>query len=273
MTVAASPLRVLVVDDSASHRRLLTALLGQVGHDVLTAVNGVAALEILAVQPVDAVVSDVKMPRMDGFQFCRALRRDARWVRLPFVFYSSVFIGDRAQALAMDLGATAYLDAKYVRPEQIAKEIDAVVKRVVSADYQTALVRLHDDLEFARRYHQVVMASLDSTRQAGVRASISSNVEALDEILTRLGAERHALAEGIDVTVPVAELNQLKELSEYVGDAINHPLGIILEDTTVARATTDEATMTAAASVRVGVRRINELVRKITGRDRPVGAR
>jgi CheY-like chemotaxis protein len=150
-TVPASALRVLVVDDSAPRRRLLTALLGQVGHHIVTASNGAAALDVLGEQTVDVVVSDVKMPRMDGFQLCRALRRDRRWARLPFVFYSSIFIGDRAEALGIDLGATAYLDTKHVQPDQIAKEIGAVVKRVTSAEYRDTLVQLHDDLEFTHR--------------------------------------------------------------------------------------------------------------------------
>jgi CheY-like chemotaxis protein len=260
-------MHVLVVDDSLPRRRLLTALLGQAGHQVSTAPNGAAALELLAGEAVDAVVSDVKMPRMDGFQLCRALRRDARWGRLPFIFYSSIFIGGRAQEFGMDLGATAYLDAKHVPPGQIAKEIDALVNRVASAEYRETLVQLRDDLEFARRYHQVVLSSLITPAHAGVRDAISSNVQALDEILTRLDAERHALAEHSDVTVPVAELNRLKELSDYLDDRINHPLGVILKGADRPAAGTGEASTEAAASVRAAVRRINELVRKMTRRD------
>src|SRR5207245_840585 len=131
----------------------------------------------------------------DGFQLCRALRCDERWARLPFIFYSSIFIGDRAQELGMDLGATAYLDAKHVPPEQIAKEIDALVNRVVGTEYRETLVQLRDELEFARRYHQVVLSSLGAGGHAGVRDTISSNVDALDDILTRLDAERHVLAD------------------------------------------------------------------------------
>jgi CheY-like chemotaxis protein len=263
-------MRVLIVDDSSAHRRLLTALLGRAGHEVVAAPNGVAALELLEAQPVEAVVSDVKMPRMDGFQLCRALRRDPRWARMPFIFYSSIFIGDRAKELGIDLGATAYLDAKNVPPDQVAKEIDALVSRVVSAEYRETLVRVRDDLEFARRYHEVVLSSLDRKGHAGVRDTISSNVQALDEILERLDAERRALAEGTDVVVPVAELNRLKELSDYLGDTINTPLGVILGG--IQRpptASPSEATNEAAVSVRTTVRRIKELVRKMTMRGRP----
>jgi CheY-like chemotaxis protein len=263
-------MRVLIVDDSLARRRLLTVLLGQAGYEVLTAPDGVAALDLLAKETVDAVVSDVKMPRLDGFQLCHALRRDPRWVRLPFIFYSSIFIGDRAQELGMDLGATAYLDAKHVAPDQVAKEIDGLVSRVVGAEYREVLVRVRDDLEFARRYHQVVLSSLDRERHAGVRDTISSNVRALNEILTRLDAERRDLAERNDVAVPAVELNRLKELSEYLGDTINAPLGVILDDAgdRSAKAESNEATTEAAASVRAAVRRINELVRAMTRRER-----
>jgi CheY-like chemotaxis protein len=261
-------MRVLVVDDSPTRRRLLTSLLGTAGHEVVTAPNGAAALDVLANESVEAVVSDVKMPRMDGFQLCRALRRDARWARLPFIFYSGIFIGQRAHELGMDLGATAYLDANHVPPDQIAKEIDAVVKRLASAEYRDTLVQVRDDLEFARRYHQVVLSSLASEHHAGVRDTITSNVHALDEILARLDAERHSLAEHTNITVPVTELNRLKELSDYLDDKINQPLGVILEgaDRPVTAAPR-EATSEAATNVRAAVRRINELVRKMTRRD------
>lgn len=263
-------MRVLVVDDSPPRRRLLASLLTTAGHEVLAAPNGGAALELLESEPVEAVVSDVKMPRMDGFQLCHALRRDARFGRLPFIFYSSVFTGNGAHELGMDLGATAYIDAKRVPPDQIGKEIDRLVNRIVSAEYRETLVKLHDDLEFARRYHAVVLSSLGTAAQRGVRDTISSNVDALDEILSRLDTERQALARRTDVMVPADELKRLKELSDYLGDKINTPLGVILGG--VARASTDgpsEATADAAASVRATVRRLNELVRKITRRERP----
>ena len=256
-------MKVLVVDDSPPRQRLLTALLRQAGHDVVSAADGEAALEALAGQVVDVVVSDVRMPRMDGFQLCRRLRTDPRWARLPFVFYSSIFIGDRAHELGMDLGATAYLDAKHVPPEQIAKRIDLLVHRVTSAEYREAIVRLRDDVEFARRYHQVLLSSLDSVRDAGVHTTISSNVRALDDILTRLDTERRALAERADVPVPAAELNRLKKLSEALGAEINNPLGMLLQGAG-GRSTTSPDTAEAIATLRAAVARINDVVRKLT---------
>jgi CheY-like chemotaxis protein len=260
-------LRVLIVDDSEPRRRLLKALLRVAGYEVVAAPDGVAALEILTSERVDAVVSDVKMPRMDGFQLCHTLRRDERWARMPFIFYSSVFTADRAQRLGMDLGATAYLDAKHVRPNEIAAEIHAVVSRVVSAEYRETLMRLHDDLDFARRYHEVVMSSLDAESGAGIRTSIASNVRALDEILARLDAERRALAARTNVTVPRAELRRLKELSQCVGDKLSDPLAVILQGADSLMPAPDDATNEAVVSIRAAVRHINELVRNIARRD------
>ena len=89
----------------------------------------------------------------------------------------------------------------------------------------------------------------------------------VDEILTRLDRERRALAAHTDVVVPLEELNRLRELSDYLGDKINAPLGVILGGTP-ANDASSEAAADAAASVRATVRRLNELVRKIAPRGR-----
>src|SRR3989442_9620709 len=94
-----------------------TAIFGHAGHQVLTAADGEAALALLERESVNAVVSDVRMPKLDGFQLCRAIRRDARWARLPFIFYSSVFIGGPAPDLGRDVRATPYLDPKGTKPQ------------------------------------------------------------------------------------------------------------------------------------------------------------
>jgi CheY-like chemotaxis protein len=250
-------MRVLIVDDSAPRRHLLTLILRSAAHEILTASNGAVALDMLETDLVDAIVSDVKMPRMDGFELCRAIRRDARLRPVPFIFYSSVFTNGAAHEFGKDLGATAYIDAKRVLPETVAKEIEQVVSRLVKVEYGDALVRLQDDLEFARRYHAVVLATSDVSAERGV--------DELDHLLSRLDTERVNLANRQDVVVPIAELNRLRDLSDHLREAINRPLAVVRER--AADDGPDALSDDAAASVRMTVRSINDLVRKLSARN------
>ena len=65
---------ILIVDDEQSYRQLLTLVFQEEGHNLRTAMNGRQALELLAEVPAQVIVSDVKMPDMDGIELLRALR-------------------------------------------------------------------------------------------------------------------------------------------------------------------------------------------------------
>jgi CheY-like chemotaxis protein len=257
-------MRILVVDDSSPHRRMLTALFGRAGHEVLTAGDGTLALEIMEREAIDAIVSDVKMPKMDGFQLCRAIRQDQRFKRLPFIFYSSIFIGDASHDFGRDLGATAYLDAKEIAPAQVAHELETLVARHVRAEYEETVGQLLDDVEFARRYHQVVLGSLAHGGAEDLRELVAASAKALDDVVARLDAERQAMAAAQERTVQGAELALLKELGEYLGDRINNPLAVILASAQLLQMR-ERSTATSEAADRIGeaVSRINQVVREI----------
>jgi CheY-like chemotaxis protein len=260
-------MRILVVDDSSPHRRMLTAIFGHAGHEVLTAPDGEAALATLERERVDAVVSDVRMPKLDGFQLCRAIRRDARWERLPFIFYSSVFIGGPARDLGRDVGATAYLDAKDITPQQMAKELERLVDRHVRAEYDATLGRLLDDVDFARRYHQVVLDSLQGAGKQDMRELVAESKRALDSVLSQLDRERQTLTERTDRKVEAAQLSLLKQLGEFLGDRINNPLAVIMASAQLLemRAPSD-ATSEAAERITAAVSKINAVVREIASK-------
>src|SRR5205823_3627291 len=163
-----------------------------------------------------------------GCLLARAIRRDPRLTRLPFIFYSSVFIGGPARDLGRDVGATAYLDAKDITPQQMARELESLVDRHVRAEYQETLGRLLDDVDFARRYHQVVIDTLSGAGREDMRDLVAESARALDNVLSRLADERHAFAQNTERTVETAQLALLKELGEYLGDRINNPLAVIM---------------------------------------------
>jgi two-component system chemotaxis sensor kinase CheA len=82
--------RVLLVDDSAFFRNLLSPLLSVAGYDVTTAENAQDALAMAeSGEPYDMIVSDIEMPGMSGFEFARAVRAHPRWQGTPMVALSS----------------------------------------------------------------------------------------------------------------------------------------------------------------------------------------
>lgn len=100
--------RILVADDSITTRTLELSVLEAAGYDVVAAVDGVDAWRQLEDGEFDLVVSDVEMPRMDGFALCEAIRASAQLSRLPVVLVTAKEApADRARGL--EVGADAYL--------------------------------------------------------------------------------------------------------------------------------------------------------------------
>jgi len=79
---------LLVADDDQNYRSLLSEILALQGHLVYTAADGAEAYQIIQTEEIQMVVSDIRMPRVDGFELHRLLRRDSRHCFLPFVYYS-----------------------------------------------------------------------------------------------------------------------------------------------------------------------------------------
>jgi chemosensory pili system protein ChpA (sensor histidine kinase/response regulator) len=108
---------VLLVDDSISVRRVVSAMLERAGLEVLLATDGVDALERLGTQPVDLVLTDLEMPRLNGFELLQDIRRRAATRELPVVVLTSRNSA-KHENLARQLGATHFL-AKPVQEETL----------------------------------------------------------------------------------------------------------------------------------------------------------
>jgi two-component system response regulator AtoC len=110
-------LSVLVVDDDANLARVIRTLLRSEGYIVLTAGDGEEALGILSQQSVNAIVTDLRMPRMDGRQFYREVR--SRGIETPVLIASAY----SARSAQRELGANAAIEKPF-EPEHLL----AVVK-------------------------------------------------------------------------------------------------------------------------------------------------
>jgi two-component system chemotaxis sensor kinase CheA len=100
--------RLLVVDDSVTTRTLEKSILEAAGYEVLTAVDGEAGWRLLQEQGADLVVSDIEMPRLDGFALTETIRRSPRFAELPVVLLSSL-ASERDRSRGIEVGADAYI--------------------------------------------------------------------------------------------------------------------------------------------------------------------
>jgi chemosensory pili system protein ChpA (sensor histidine kinase/response regulator) len=117
VAAALAPL-VLVVDDSLTVRRVTQRLLQREGYRVTTAKDGLDAIEKLADELPVVVLSDIEMPRMDGFDFVRNLRNDPRTAPLPVIMITSR-IAQKHRDHAAELGVNHYLGKPYSEDDLI----------------------------------------------------------------------------------------------------------------------------------------------------------
>ncbi len=111
---------VLVVDDNADMRDYIADLLRQGGYDVVTAGDGLAALEVLHTEVVDLVLSDVMMPRLDGIGLVRAVRADPSLAAMPLIMLSAR-AGEEGLLEGLDMGADDYLAKPFSARELLAR--------------------------------------------------------------------------------------------------------------------------------------------------------
>jgi chemosensory pili system protein ChpA (sensor histidine kinase/response regulator) len=110
---------VLVVDDSITVRRVTQRLLQREGYRVSLAADGLQALERLAEEKPAVVLSDIEMPRMDGFDLARNIRADARTKDLPIIMITSR-IAEKHREHAKELGVDHYLGKPYSEEELLS---------------------------------------------------------------------------------------------------------------------------------------------------------
>jgi DNA-binding response OmpR family regulator len=144
------PKRILIVDDEPRYLRLLEANLRTEGYEVATAQDGMQALDVFSTQPIDLVLLDVMMPRLDGFGVCQRLRE---FSSVPIVILTARG-EEQDRVRGLDLGADDYLVKPFSATELLAR-VRAVLRRArTPAETTTGQARffIHGDLkiDFAR---------------------------------------------------------------------------------------------------------------------------
>jgi chemosensory pili system protein ChpA (sensor histidine kinase/response regulator) len=127
---ATAPL-IMVVDDSLTVRKITSRLLAREGYEVVTAKDGVDALQQLQEHTPDVMLVDIEMPRMDGFELTKNVRGDAAMAHIPIIMITSR-TAEKHRSYAKELGVNAYLGKPYQEEEllgQIASLISAAATK------------------------------------------------------------------------------------------------------------------------------------------------
>ncbi len=124
-------IKVLVVDDFATMRKVVRNLLKQVGYeDIVEAEDGVMALKALKSQKIDVIVSDWNMPNMTGLELLKAVRADADLSKTPFLMVTAEALQDNVVA-AVKAGVNNYIVKPFtaeVLNEKIKKIMEGIDK-------------------------------------------------------------------------------------------------------------------------------------------------
>jgi chemosensory pili system protein ChpA (sensor histidine kinase/response regulator) len=111
----------MVVDDSLTVRKITSRLLTREGYQVITAKDGLDALQILGEQTPDAMLLDIEMPRMDGFELAKTMKADPKVAHIPIIMITSR-TAEKHRARAKELGIEVYLGKPY-QEEELLKHL------------------------------------------------------------------------------------------------------------------------------------------------------
>jgi two-component system chemotaxis response regulator CheY len=123
-------MKIMVVDDCRTTRKLIGLYLKSRGLEVVCAENGLDALEKLATEDINIILSDINMPYMDGIEFLKVLRSDPNWSDIP-VFMVTTEADQEEKDRAYKAGANEYL-VKPVTADEVINVIRKLLKETFS---------------------------------------------------------------------------------------------------------------------------------------------
>ncbi|MBM4463272.1 MAG: response regulator transcription factor [Chloroflexi bacterium] len=215
--------RILVVDDEVTILRFMRANLEASGYQVLTAGDGLEALQIFEKELPDLVILDLRMPKMDGFEVCRRIRE---FSQIPIIVLTALEnVDDKVKCF--DLGADDYITKPFGRDELLAR-VKAVLRRTTLWDERPEPVLHFHDLVVDFASHRVTRCGQDvrltatEYRLLSYLARNAGRVVTHEQLLEKVWGGEY-VGETHLIQVAVARLRQ------KLGDDVKHPRFIITQ--------------------------------------------
>ncbi|HEX9016739.1 MAG TPA: GAF domain-containing protein [Chloroflexota bacterium] len=174
---------ILVADDDPIQRKLVRIYLEQLGFQVTLAEDGEDAFQKARSSPPDAILSDMLMPRLDGFRLCLKVRRDPLLARIPVVLTSAAFVEEADRKLAQSVGASGFI----LRTPDMSGVIDCLLECLDGSARPNEPIAHLPAEEYAERISEQL------GRQAAVSADLSRRLEWVEAKLAVLAGFAESL--------------------------------------------------------------------------------
>jgi len=200
-------MKILVVEDREDSRILLVKQIRAYGYEVMAAANGVEALEQALAEPPDIIVSDIMMPKMDGYQLCQECKQNDKLKDIPFVFYTATYIKEEDEKLGMSLGAITFI-RKPTEPDDLVRMLSEIVEKAKSGTLAPPKVAPLEPSLFLTEYNKRIVAKLEE-KMAQLEVEITEREQAEHNLAERV-KERECLYSIVDIAGrPRITLNKL----------------------------------------------------------------
>lgn len=216
---------ILIVDANPSDRRLYVTLLGNFGHRLLEAGDGVEALVLARAELPDLIITDILMPHMDGFTLVRRLRAEPLLAGVPVIFQTANYIESEIHRLAQASGIR-YVLGKPADPQEILRTVQASLKQptVPSRLPQTGqLQREHLQLLADKLYQKV--SELEKANDRLRNLSLTDELTGLNNrrgfMILATGLLKFARRANHPLCLLYIDMDRLK----YINDTFGHADG------------------------------------------------
>ncbi|MBW1740700.1 MAG: PAS domain S-box protein [Deltaproteobacteria bacterium] len=153
-------MKILIVDDHKEDRYMLEVLLQGHGYEVETAADGVEALEKVLHDDFDIIISDILMPRMDGFRLCREVKKNKNLKNITFVFYTATYTDPGNEEFALSLGAERFI-IKPTEPDIFMEILKEVIKSYETGTLVAPKAPIEDETVYLKEYNERLIKKLE----------------------------------------------------------------------------------------------------------------
>jgi PAS domain S-box-containing protein len=173
-------MKILIVDDMEVNLELLEARLQGSGYEVASAKNGIEALETLKRESIDMIISDILMPKMDGFQLCRECKKDDTLRKIPFIFYTATYTDKKDEEFALSLGAEKFI-VKPAESKHFMEIIKGIFKNYKKGIFAPSEIPVEEEEIYLKEYNERLINKLEK-KMLDLESEITERKQAEEKI-------------------------------------------------------------------------------------------